>query len=340
MKAPAVVVPLAEGEATRRRLVEAGLLRRDLAIARTEREVAFPVSEETSARLPELPVSVREFAERPEAGPARYADLVPVPDADRARLPRAFDIVGDIVLLRLGDEWKAQEPAIGAALLAFVPGARLVAVDEGVRGRSRVRALRPIAGSGSFRTVHRENGLAFEVDLAAAYFSPRLGREHLRVAEGATAGESVLDLCCGVGPFGLTLLARAGAREATFLDANPAALGLARATAERLGVAGRARFREEALGTDWVAPAVFDRVVLNLPHEGNKYLAQVGTAVAGGGVLHYYEIMERAELPKRLDAVRAALPEPSNWSLEEHHTVHPYAPTSDLVGLTLRRRGA
>lgn len=336
MRSLAVVVPRAEGEAVRRRLAALGLLRADLRIAVAGEAVALPVRALPAEPLPDVLVEEREFAPLPAPAARRYAELADLPPEVRARLPRAFDVVGDIALVRLEPEVADRAEAIGAALLRFLPGVRLVAADEGVKGPARIRTLRRIAGSGPFRTVHAENGLSFVVDLERAYFSPRLGREHARVAAAGRAGESVLDLCCGVGPFGLTLLARAGAGRAELVDANPAAIALVEENARRLRVAERARAVPSPLDAHLAGGGRFDRVVFNLPREGIKYVSQVGGAVAVGGTLHYYEIMERSRAAERVADALAELPG-DGWRLAERHVVHPYSPAEDLVGMTFRR---
>ncbi|HTT26268.1 MAG TPA: methyltransferase [Thermoplasmata archaeon] len=337
MRSLAVVVPRTDGERTRRRLRELGLLRTDLAVGHVGERLAFPVHAGPTETWANATVEEQEFEEMVETSPASYAELALVPEEVRTALPRAFDVVGDVVLVRLDADQARWGSAIGAALRAFVPGARLVAWDRGVHGEHRVRTLVPLAGEGGFRTVHRENGLAFQIDLQRAYFSPRLGREHARVAAAGRPGEEVLDLCCGIGPFGLTLLRSAKSRRATFVDVNPDAIALVEENARRLGVADRVRALAVDLERFLADAPVAERVVFNLPHGGIKYVAQVSNAVARGGTLHYYEIMERSAVAARLAALPASFAGP--WSLREHHIVHPYSPSSDLVAVTLDRLG-
>ena len=337
MRSLAIVVPAEAAETVRQRLAGLGVLRSDLKVGRFEGAVGFPIRHAPEPPIPGTTIEEREFEERPADGPARYLDLLDVPSDVAARLPRSFDIVGDIVLLRLEPELDPWASAVGEALRRFVPGARLVAIDDGVHGPARVRALRPIAGTGGFRTVHRENGLALSVELDRAYFSPRLGREHARVAESARDGETVLDLCCGIGPFGLTLLARYPRTRVTFVDLNPAAIALLRENLHRLGATDRATVVEGSIEGFRAPSDGADRVVLNLPHEGIKYLAKVAGAVAVGGRLHHYEIMERLEAAVRIEAARSSLPGPGSWRVVDQHPVHPYSPSSDLVAVTFER---
>jgi tRNA (guanine37-N1)-methyltransferase len=200
-------------------------------------------------------------------------------------------VVGEIVLIRLPASLRPYASAIGAALRTFVPGARLVVEDRGVVGPDRTRQLLRLAGDGPFVTVHRENGLAFEVDLERAYFSPRLAREHERIARLVQPGEAVLDLCCGVAPFAVTIARRHPGCRVAAVDANPRAIELAAGNAQRNHVAtsvsavaaDAARFLE-------TAPS-FDRIVLNLPHEGHRFFSGIGRALRPGAPLHYYSIL-------------------------------------------------
>ncbi len=328
--------PLSEAETVRRQLSRAGCLASGVRAERTGGFVVFPLT-----RAPPAPPSAGQlishaFPPSRTPLPRRYSDLLEWPDADRRELPRSFDVVGDVVLVRVPESLTGRSEEIGRALLAFVPGARIVGRDEGVQGIERRRRLVRIAGEGSWRTRHRENGLELAVDLESAYFSPRLGHEHARVAAAVRPGERVYDLCCGVGPFALAIAAGGRAREVVGVDLNPAAIDLLRENAVRLGLADRVRTVLAPVETFLREAGPVERAVLNLPHEGIKYLASVGAVVARAGALHYYEVTARSEVgaPARL---LATLGPPGAWRLSERHVVHPYSPRSDLVAYELVR---
>jgi len=334
---PALLVPRHRGEEVRRILVELGRIRLDLEIRHEGERLAFPL-EPGPALPPDLgETSEREFRPVARSQPADYRDLVRGSAEERARLPRSFDVVGDIVLIRLPDDQLDRGPEIGAALLRFVPGARLVGADHGVHGRERRRHIERLAGSGGWRTRHRENHAELEVDLERAYFSPRLAREHALVASAVGSGERVYDLCCGVGPFAVQIALAGKATRVVAVDSNRDAIDLVRATIDRYALGGRVEAVEADVEEFVAAHPAADRVVLNLPHEGIKYLPSVARAVASAGHLHFYEVVPRAELEHRAEAIVSTLGEGAPWSVVEWHVVHPYSPASDLVSMTFSR---
>jgi tRNA (guanine37-N1)-methyltransferase len=330
-------VPSSEAEVVRRLLRERGLLEARRSVLHEPGVVIFALREDAPvpSGLPGAPVE-REFPARSDRGPRSYRAGLALPPDLAELLPRAFDVVGDIVLVRLPDELAPRSEEIGRALLAFVPGARLVARDEGVHGWQRTRRLVRIAGEGPMRTMHRENGIALEVDVEAAYFSPRLGREHALVAAQVGPAESVFDLCAGVGPFSLTIAHTGPSGPIVAVDANPAAIELLEANRHRLGFDRRIRSVCADLAEFLTSAGVADRVVFNLPREGIKYLTSVGTAVSPSGTLHYYEVTDRDRFDPRPGELVDVLGGPGSWTLAERHTVHPYSPVADLVAYTFR----
>ena len=340
MIADGLVVPRARGEEVRQDLAEAGLLRADLEIAHEGERLVFPVVDDHS----EIPTSWgelvrREFLPYPRKGPLSYRDLLGWDEAAKADLPRSFDVVGDIVLIRLPAEFSDRKNAVGEALLRFVPGARLVGWDHGVHGPERLRSVERIAGYGPWRTRHRENGIEFEVDVERAYFSPRLAREHARVAGEVRDGERLYDLCCGVGPFSVTAARLGRASAITAVDSNPDAIELLRQTLGR--IPGRDRVRSVVGPLESFVPsaAPVERVVMNLPREGIKYLTSVARTVAPGGSLYYYEVVSRSELEQRGAVLVNLLAETGTFVLRSQRVVHPYSPGSDLVAFVFLRSG-
>ncbi|HTW55245.1 MAG TPA: methyltransferase domain-containing protein [Thermoplasmata archaeon] len=336
-----VRVPRHRGEATRRWLVGEGFLRTDLAIRADGDSLVFPVTAEAVVPAERGEEVVAEFDAREAPAASDYRDGVAAELAPREALPRSFDVVGDVVLVRIPPALAAAAPAIGAALLGFVPGARIVGWDRGVHGPDRRRTIERIAGSGGWATVHHENHLAIDVDLERAYFSPRLAREHARVAAEVAAGDRVYDLCCGVGPFSLQI-ARAGrARSIVAVDANPDAIALLERSRARID--GGARIEAVRARIESFVPdrEPVERVILNLPHEGIKYAPSVAPAVAPGGRFYHYEIVPRAELTGRAEALVLAVTAATGpFRLVDVHPVHPYSPDADLFGFVLERGAA
>ena len=340
MKGRAVRVPRSLGEETRQALREQGMLRTDLEVGHDGDLLLFPIVEDRPAPEGLGEVVDAEFSPSSSRGPQDYRELLPWPSDQLATLPRSFDVVGDLVLIRLPTELESRGPEIGAALLRFVPGARLVGQDRGVQGPERRRRVVRLAGSGPWTTRHRENGLAFDVDLEGAYFSPRLAREHARVASEVRSGDRVYDLCCGVGPFALTIARDGRATNIVAVDANPRAVECLRATLSRYPFGARVEVVEDRLERFLTGRTPFERVVFNLPHEGIKYLSSVANLVSRPGRLFYYEVAERDARDRRPDELVEVLGGSTEWRAVDSRTVHPYSPTSDLVAFTLERAGS
>lgn len=340
MRARGLVVERSRGEEARRALREARTLREDLAIVRRATDLVLPLVDgaeppSTLGRLEEHDFPVQERPSRTE-----FRDLLDWPAERKRLLPRSFDIVGDIVLIRLPSELEGAQGEIGEALLRFVPGARLVGLDRGVEGVERRRRVERIAGAGPWTTRHRENGLAFDVDVERAYFSPRLAGEHARLASLSRPGERVYDLCCGVGPFSV-MLAQAGRIAAvTAVDANPVAIRLLRGTLARYPFGPRVEPVEASVEAFAASAPPVERVIMNLPREGIKYGPQVAPLVAPGGSLHYYEVVRRDEVRERGNVVERALSSVGPFAVRELRVVHPYSPSSDLIAVTAMRAGA
>ena len=322
VEAPGIRVPREEAETTRRRLLELEVLRLDLAVAREGTDVVFPVADSCGPTLPTVPHDFEPRVLRPTG----YQELLQWP-ADRLALaPRAFDQVGDIVVVKVPPDLADHAEELGEALLRFHK-ARAVFHDGGVKDPYRVRDLLLIAGEGEALTQVNENGVRLWVDLSKAYFSPRLASERERVADQVTPGEHVVDLFGGVAPFGVQAAKRGATVDS--VDLNPDAVALARRNVEENGVAGQVRLwegdaREVARQ---LPPGGADRVVMNLPHGAKHFLDTAARVAKPGATIHYHEILEPGKAPLRATAVLRELGR-CGWMgrLRAHRIVRNYSP--------------
>jgi tRNA (guanine37-N1)-methyltransferase len=333
VRATGVRVPRGEAEAARRRLLELGALRLDLQVARDGDDVVFPVAESCGPTLPTAPF---DFQPR-EVRPSGYQDLLRWPPDLLALAPRAFDQVGDIIVVKVppeleGDAARVRE--LGEALLRF-NGARAVFHDRGVGGELRVRDLERIAGAGEALTQVAENGVRLWVDLSRAYYSPRLASERARVAAMVRPGEAVADLFGGVAPFGVQAAQRGATVDS--VDLNPEAVELARRNVRDNGLAGQVRLwlgdaREVARE---LPPA--DRVVMNLPHGARHFLDVAARVAKPAAAIHYHEILPPERAPERAMQVLDEL-DRCGWGgrLLRHRVVRNYSPQEAHVVFDLQ----
>ena len=88
--------------------------------------------------------------------------------------PRAYEIIGDILIVKLEPEVYEYREDIAQAMLERTPNVRLICADNCVSGEFRVRSLLPLSsrdGSTETLTRIRENGQNIPIDPTKAYFS-------------------------------------------------------------------------------------------------------------------------------------------------------------------------
>jgi len=222
-----------------------------------------------------------------------------------ASLPHAVDFVGDIAVVEISPELEPHKLAIGAAILKAHKRVKTVlSKSSPVNGVYRLRTYETIGGEARTRTVHRENGCVYHVDLAKAYFSSRLSYEHLRVASLVKEKETIIDMFAGIGPFSvLTAKTHANVRVYS-VDMNPDAYELLRKNALANRVMGKVT---PMLGdirqvVNERLTGVADRVIMNLPERAVEYVDVACRALKPeGGVIHYYQFVDT---PEPLDTAR------------------------------------
>lgn len=204
---------------------------------------------------------------------------------------RAFDLVGDIAILKLPEELLEKKALIGEAILQVHSNVKTVLLQTSpVSGVYRTRELEFVAGEPKTETIHRESGCLFRVDLAKSYFSPRLSFDRLRIAKLVRKGEVVTNLFAGVGCYSIILARHSPASKIYSIDLNPEAyrymcenVRLNRVGDKVIPILGDAR--ETVKGIEKA-----DRVLMPLPEKAKEFLDTALTALKPeGGVVHFYD---------------------------------------------------
>jgi tRNA (guanine37-N1)-methyltransferase len=302
------VVPKALGEKTIDIVRGLNLYDRELKVQQVEDLLCVPLIREPSLAeikefkrsLPEFKISTRRFSQRPKR-PLKLLDVLGdrLPPHLLASVPHAIDFVGDIAVVEIPPELIDAKKTIGEAILRTHKRVDTVLAKSGaVEGVYRLREFEVIAGNEKMASVHREHGCVFHIDLAKAYFSPRLSHEHKRVASQVKEGEIVVDMFAGIGPFSILVAKKHESAQVYAIDVNPDAIdflnkniAVNRVEKKVIPILGDARqvVREQLIG-------VANRVIMNLPEKAIEYVdVACETIKSEGGIIHYYEFTNARE---------------------------------------------
>ncbi|MDO9549767.1 MAG: methyltransferase [Methanoregula sp.] len=289
-------VPARDGETTRRALIDEGALDLSLKVRRDGDSLLLPLLDWREG------AEECQFEQNPE----------------RVVLPR-HELVGGIAIMQ------ERDPAGAQKILASRPSLHTIVYAIGeVSGEYRTREFEVLAGAPTTRTEVIEYGHRFHVDLATAYFSARLSSERQRILEQTDRNEIVLDMFAGVGPFAITLAARAALVVAG--DLNPQAVELMLENIAQNRTGNVLPMLADARRLAGIFPWRFDRIVMNLPLSGTEFLPEAFQLCKTGGMIHFYSLVaaegEHVECIRRLGGEVLAERVVRSYSPGQWHAVY------------------
>ncbi len=240
-------------------------------------------------------------------------------------LPKSYDIIGDIIIIKLKNDFLKYSNEIGEALLKFHKNMKTVALDLGVQGELRIRNLKVIAGDG-LDTIHKENGIRIFVNPGESYFSPRLASERMRVLNKVKDGETIIDMFCGVGPFSI-LIGKNRNVKIYAIDKNEKAIGYLKKSIEInkinnvFPIAGDVKEKIDEL-------PLADRIIMDLPFYSMNFLDLALKKSKKGGIIHIYVITENED--EILEQFK------TKFNIMEKGIVHGYSPKENLFYFDLQ----
>jgi tRNA (guanine37-N1)-methyltransferase len=312
-KVACLKIPKKMGEKAIAQASKMGLMDKTLLIRHGGEEICVPLirqPDETELaalkkQLPNLQLATGVFTEKnPQPQTLTQALEGKLPPSLLVSLPQAFDIIGDIVVIDIPQELKPHEAAIGQAILQTHRSVKTVLAKAGdIGGVFRIRDYMVIAGEPKTATIHREFGCQFYVDLARAYFSPRLSHEHMRVAELVGSGEVVADLFAGVGPFSVLIGKKQPSAKVYAVDLNPDAVELLKINV-RVNRVVKNVFPIQADAREIAQTQLrgaADRVIMNLPETAIDYVDAACNAIKPeGGIIHFYAFIRKPDTMENL----------------------------------------
>ncbi|HID20111.1 MAG TPA: class I SAM-dependent methyltransferase family protein [Methanophagales archaeon] len=272
-------------------------------------------------------------------------------ESELSKLTKSYDIIGDIIIIKIHPELESKRAIIADALHKIYPRVKAIAsipLYSRTAELYRTRDLEVIWGDNSLETTHRECGCVFKVDLKHVFFSPRLSYERMRVAKKVSPGETIINLFSGVGCFSILIAKMQSQTKIYSIDLNPYAFEYMKENVALNGVEGTVIPILGDAGAELKRlEGVADRVLMPLPEEAHSFLPLAVRALnldKGVGMIHYYDVSNGRRddglftnpIKKAKEILASAFGSEIRIEVEEKRIVRSVAPWKYHVVLDLR----
>lgn len=220
------------------------------------------------------------------------------------KLYSSFDIIGDIIIIKIPDELEGKKEIIANTLINKIKTVNTVFQQiSSVQGEYRTRKLCFLTGSNKSNTEYKEHGCIFKVDVLKTYFSPRLSTERLRVSKMISNNEIIVNMFAGIGTYSIILAKKNPDCVVYSIDSNPDANDLCIINSKLNKVQDRVI---PILGN---ARTIIDnqlkgkatRILMPLPEQASEFIDSAIAALQNNkGVIHYFAHIKSKS---KLDAV-------------------------------------
>lgn len=223
------------------------------------------------------------------------------------KLPRAYEVLGEIAVLELPKELQRHKKLIAETLVKLNKGIKTVLLKIGdVAGEYRVAKYELLIGE-STATIHMESGCRFRLDLSKVYYNSKLSGERLKVAAQVKDGEEILVMFAGVGPYPIVISKRRDVK-VWAIEINPAACKFMAENILLNNVYGRVfaicgDVRKEV--PRLTKAKKFDRIIMPAPKSAGEFLDLALGRIKKGGIINYYDFAredEMQQLPNKIEA--------------------------------------
>ncbi|MEM4625571.1 MAG: class I SAM-dependent methyltransferase family protein [Candidatus Pacearchaeota archaeon] len=215
-------------------------------------------------------------------------------------VPKSFDVLGNIAILKFNDNVKLSEKkAVAKEMLEKHKNIETVLEKvTKVKGRLRTFKTEYLAGVKTKIALYKENNCLFKFDVEKTYFSPRLSNERKEVALQVKEGEEVLVMFAGVAPYPIVIAKLAKPKRVVSVEINRVASKFARENVKLNKVDNVEIIQGDVkrIANKFFDRNIkFDRIVMPRPKLKDTFLDAAFLLVKKNSIINYYGFSDKEE---------------------------------------------
>ena len=204
---------------------------------------------------------------------------------DKERLPASYQIVGDILLVKLLKLKENEKSDVAKAIQELLPYVKTICEISGIDGETRKPKVRKLLGT-TTETLHKENGILYALDVEKIMFSKGNHFERKRLLSQLKPTETVVDMFAGIGYF--TLSVAKNVKKVIAIEKNPVAFRYLEKNVKLNELKNidviNADNREVKINEK------VDRVLMGYFPDTEKFLTTATNFLKDKGIIHYHNI--------------------------------------------------
>ena len=206
-------------------------------------------------------------------------------------LPSSWEILGDVLIIRLNPKLNGKRKLIGQAFLEmYGPRIRSVVRQLKIVGNIREQKIEVIAGDQNTETIHKELNCLFKIDPRRLMFSFGNHYERKRMAFISNQNEFVVDMFAGIGQFCIPLAVHSKPKKVYAIDINPIAYQYLVENV-KLNLLQYIVIPLLSDCRDVTLPEKADRIIMGFLKDTYKFLPKAFEFIKQGGIIHYHEVI-------------------------------------------------
>lgn len=220
-------------------------------------------------------------------------------DEELKLLPKGYQIVGNILLIKLDNKLLKHRKLIGRKIIEILPYIKTVCLIKEIRNDIRKPKIEIIAGLKRTQTLNKEHGCKFLLDVSDIMWSQGNKNERIRLTKIAKSNETIVDMFAGIGYFSIILAKYRNPKKIYAIDINPKAIKYLKRNAWLNGVEDKI----EILQGDCRKFAsylrdVANRVIMGYLFDTEKFLPHAFRIAKNNSMIHFHRAVKEEEIDR------------------------------------------